>query len=146
MKARRKQVMMMAGGGLTHVSGGVGTFIRYLTDEWATKPGAPQVRVVDTRGEGGKASMGLHFLKAVCLVLLVRGSIRRIDLLHIHMSAYGSALTQGRADTDRGPPQHSSDRAYARLQFLQILCQSTGARRKALRLALNRARACHRAG
>ena len=44
MKARRKQVMMMAGGGLTHVSGGVGTFIRYLTDEWATKPGAPQVR------------------------------------------------------------------------------------------------------
>ncbi len=62
MKAGRKLVMMLAGGGLTHVSGGVGTFIRYLTDEWAAKPGTPQVRVVDTRGEGGKASMVLHFL------------------------------------------------------------------------------------
>ena len=50
MRARRKLVMMFAGGGLTHASGGVGTFIRYLTDEWMTKPGTPEVRVVDTRG------------------------------------------------------------------------------------------------
>jgi glycosyltransferase involved in cell wall biosynthesis len=94
MKARRKLVMMFAGGGLTHASGGVGTFIRYLTDEWASKPDAPRVRVVDTRGEGGKASMALHFLGAL-FRLLCWGSVGRIDLLHIHMSAYGSALRKG---------------------------------------------------
>ncbi len=94
MKARRKLVMMFAGGGLTHASGGVGTFIRYLTDEWATKPGTPEVRVVDTRGTGGMANMGLHFLKAIA-VLLWGGCLGRIDLLHIHMSAYGSALRKG---------------------------------------------------
>ena len=139
MKARRKQVMMMAGGGLTHVSGGVGTFIRYLTDEWATKPGAPQVRVVDTRGEGGKASMGLHFLKAVGLLLWL-GSIRRIDLLHIHMSAYGSALRKGVliliGDLLSIPVivhMHGSN-------FYKFYASLPGACRKALRLALNRAR------
>jgi glycosyltransferase involved in cell wall biosynthesis len=139
MKARRKQVMMMAGGGLTHVSGGVGTFIRYLTDEWATKPGAPQVRVVDTRGGGGKASMGLHFLKAVGLLLWL-GSIRRIDLLHIHMSAYGSALRKGVlvliGDLLSIPVivhMHGSN-------FYKFYASLPGVCRKALRHALNRAR------
>ena len=69
MRARRKLIMMFAGGGLTHASGGVGTSIRYLTDEWATKPGTPEVRVVDTRGTGGKADMALHFFKALGLLL-----------------------------------------------------------------------------
>ncbi len=94
MKTRCKRVLMFAGGGTTHASGGVGTFIQYLIQEWATTPGAPQVRVIDTRGQGGMASMGLHFLKAVGQLLYL-GVLGRIDLMHIHMSAYGSALRKG---------------------------------------------------
>ncbi len=94
MKAYRKRVLMFAGGGTTHASGGVGTFIQYLIQEWENTPGAPQVRVFDTRGPGGMVSMGLHFLKAVAQLLYL-GVLGRIDLMHIHMSAYGSALRKG---------------------------------------------------
>jgi glycosyltransferase involved in cell wall biosynthesis len=94
MKTHCKRVAMFAGGGTTHASGGVGTFIQYLIQEWATTPGAPQVRVIDTRGEGGTVSMGLHFLQAVGQLLYLR-TLGYIDLMHIHMSAYGSALRKG---------------------------------------------------
>lgn len=94
MKTRRIMVTMFAGGGLAHTSGGVGTFIRYLEDEWAMQPGGPKVRVIDTRGRGGKASMAWHFLWGISS-LLGLGLTGRIDLLHIHMSAYGSALRKG---------------------------------------------------
>ena len=139
MKARRKLVMMLAGGGLTHASGGVGTFIRYLTDEWAAKPGTPRVRVVDTRGEGGKASMVLHFVRAVVL-LLSWGSLGRINLLHIHMSAYGSALRKGvliLLGDLLGIPvivhMHGSN-------FYKFFAGLPASCKRALRLVLNRAR------
>jgi glycosyltransferase involved in cell wall biosynthesis len=90
MAAHRKLITMLAGGGITHASGGIGTFIRYLADRWATVPGAPQVRVIDTRGEGGKASMAVHFPKAIAQLIYLRAS-GGVDVLHIHMSAYGSA-------------------------------------------------------
>jgi glycosyltransferase involved in cell wall biosynthesis len=139
MRARRKLVMMFAGGGLTHASGGVGTFIRYLTDEWTTKPGTPEVRVVDTRGPGGKASMALHFLKAIGL-LLSWGSIGRIDLLHIHLAAYGSALRKGvliLIGDMLGIPvvvhMHGSN-------FYKFYADLPGPCQKGLRFILNRAR------
>jgi glycosyltransferase involved in cell wall biosynthesis len=94
MKTHCNRVVMFAGGGTTHASGGVGTFIQYLVHEWATTPGTPEVRVVDTRGEGGIVSMGLHFLKAVSQLICL-GALGRIDVMHIHMSAYGSALRKG---------------------------------------------------
>src|SRR5579863_9206202 len=93
MKPRQRLVVMFAGGGITHASGGVGTFIRYLIDEWATKPDVPRIKVIDTHGKG-KAIMVVHFLKAV-VFLLSWGVIGRIDLLHVHMSAYGSAARKG---------------------------------------------------
>jgi glycosyltransferase involved in cell wall biosynthesis len=139
MRARRKLVMMFAGGGLTHASGGVGTFIRYLTDEWMTKPGTPEVRVVDTRGPGGKASMPLHFLKAIGL-LLSWGCIGRIDLLHIHLAAYGSALRKGvliLIGDMLGIPvvvhMHGSN-------FYKFYADLPGPCQKGLRFILNRAR------
>ena len=94
MKTHCKRVAMFAGGGTTHASGGVGTFIEYLKQEWATTPDAPQVRVIDTRGEGGTVGMGLHFLKAITQLLWL-GTFGYIDVMHIHMSAYGSALRKG---------------------------------------------------
>ncbi len=91
MRSHRKLVTMFAGGGITHASGGVGTFIRYLMDVWEREPNTPLVRIIDTRGEGGKVGMVLHFLRAI-VYLLVWGPIGRVDLLHIHMAAHGSAL------------------------------------------------------
>ena len=139
MRARRKLVMMFAGGGLTHASGGVGTFIRYLRDEWANKPGTPEVRVVDTRGPGGKASMALHFFKAIGL-LLCWGCIGRIDLMHIHLAAYGSALRKGvliLIGDMLGIPvvvhMHGSN-------FYKFYADLPGPCQKALRFILNRAR------
>jgi glycosyltransferase involved in cell wall biosynthesis len=93
MKPRRKLVVMFAGGGITHASGGVGTFIRYLIDQWANRSDAPRIKVIDTKGRG-KAGMALHFLKAVGFVLSW-GIVGRIDLLHVHMSAYGSTVRKG---------------------------------------------------
>ncbi|HTI84961.1 MAG TPA: glycosyltransferase family 4 protein [Acetobacteraceae bacterium] len=93
MKPHRRLVVMFAGGGVTHTSGGVGTFIRYLIDDWAAKPDAPRIKVIDTKGEG-KAVMALHLLKAI-VFLLSWGIIGRIDLLHVHMSAYGSVVRKG---------------------------------------------------
>jgi glycosyltransferase involved in cell wall biosynthesis len=130
---------MFAGGGLAHTSGGVGTYIRYLKDEWATHAGAPCVRVIDTRGDGGKAGMVRHFPWAV-LCLLGLGAIGRIDLLHIHMSAYGSALRKGFLTilgSMLGIPvilhMHGSN-------FGAFFAKLPGSGRRALRFALNRAR------
>jgi len=91
MKAGRKKVVMLAGGGTTYVSGGVGTFIRYLTDEWENKPDGPEIRILDTRGQGGLLRMIMHFISATCYLTFC-GLAGRIDVLHIHMSAYGSAV------------------------------------------------------
>jgi glycosyltransferase involved in cell wall biosynthesis len=82
---------MFAGGGITHTSGGVGTLIRYLMDEWTVRPEPPQVRVIDTRGTGGNGGMVLHFLKSVGLVL-ASGATGRLGIMHIHMNANGSAV------------------------------------------------------
>jgi glycosyltransferase involved in cell wall biosynthesis len=138
MKTRRIMVTMFAGGGLAHTSGGVGTFIRYLEDEWATQPGGPKVRVIDTRGKGGKASMAWHFLVAVSSLLSL-GLIGRIDLLHIHMSAYGSALRKGILTvlgSMLGIPvilhMHGSN-------FGEFFAKLPGFGRRALRFALNKA-------
>jgi glycosyltransferase involved in cell wall biosynthesis len=139
MKPRRMRVAMFAGGGLAHTSGGVGTYIRYLEDQWATQAGGPRVRVIDTRGKGGKAGMACHFPWAV-VCLLGLGAIGRIDLLHIHMSAYGSALRKGVLTilgSMLGIPvilhMHGSN-------FGAFFAKLPGPGRRALRFALNRAR------
>jgi glycosyltransferase involved in cell wall biosynthesis len=91
MKADRMQVTMFAGGGVAHTSGGVGTLILYLMDEWANGPDAPRVRVIDTRGQGGKVGLVLHFLKAIWLLLYLAVT-GRLGVVHVHMCVYGSAL------------------------------------------------------
>jgi len=90
----RMLVTMFAGGGIKPTSGGVGTFILYLMNEWTTEPDAPKVRVIDTRGQGGKASMAVAFPKAVGLVAYL-GATGRLGVMHIHMNSYGSTLRKG---------------------------------------------------
>ena len=91
MSERPMRVVMFAGGGIAHTAGGIGTFIRYLQDEWARTSAPPDIRIVDTRGERGKRVMMRRFIGAILLLIGLRAS-RRVDLLHIHMAAYGSAV------------------------------------------------------
>ena len=88
---RSKQVLVFAGGGLTHVSGGVGTLMRYLMAEWARDPASMPVRVIDTRGAGGPVSAVAQF--AAALLQLAGGRVVGIvAAAHIHMTTRGSAL------------------------------------------------------
>lgn len=85
---------MFAGGGVTRTSGGVGTLVSYLMEDWATNPNGPRVRVIDTRGQGGKSSMGVSFLKALGLLFYLRVT-GHLGVMHLHMNSYGSALRKG---------------------------------------------------
>jgi len=82
---------MLAGGGLAHTSGGVGTLIQYLRESWSGQVGAPETRVIDTRGQGGRTAGGIRFAAAAAQMagLCVAG---RIDLVHAHMTTRGSVL------------------------------------------------------
>ena len=82
---------MLAGGGIAHTSGGVGTLMRYLMDEWAKQPDAPSVRVIDTRGQGGVAGGATSFLRALAMVFWL-GATRRMALAHAHMTTRGSTV------------------------------------------------------
>ena len=88
---RNKPVLVFIGGGLNHVSGGVGTLMRYLITEWSADPEALPVRVVDTRGAGHALSAALQFGTAVA-ILLGAGLTGRVGCAHVHMTTRGSAL------------------------------------------------------
>jgi glycosyltransferase involved in cell wall biosynthesis len=87
----RKHVLVFAGGGLTHVSGGIGTLLRAVIHVWVTDPAAIAVRVIDTRGAGGRASAGLHFARALG-ALFYGCATRQALCAHIHMTTRGSAV------------------------------------------------------
>jgi glycosyltransferase involved in cell wall biosynthesis len=84
-------VLVLAGGGLTHVSGGVGTLMRNLIEAWSQSGNPPAVRVVDTRGTGGWLTALLCFLRALWLVIGLCAT-GRAQLIHAHMTTRGSAL------------------------------------------------------
>jgi glycosyltransferase involved in cell wall biosynthesis len=82
---------MLAGGGTSHASGGVGTLISYLLSNWSATESAPEIRVVDTRGAGSLLSGALRFAAASAVVLFSCCS-RRPLIVHAHMTTRGSAL------------------------------------------------------
>ena len=89
-KTSEKQVLVFAGGGLGHVSGGVGTLLRYLIAEWAPDPAALRVRVIDTRGAGGWGDAALRFGHALA-ALAWGGLTGQAACAHINMTTRGSA-------------------------------------------------------
>ena len=88
---RSKPVLVFIGGGLNHLSGGVGTLMRYLIAEWEGDPAALPVRVVDTRGTGGVLAASGRFAAGVA-TLLGAGLTGRVACAHVHMTTRGSAL------------------------------------------------------
>lgn len=85
------RVLILAGGGLSHVSGGVGTLVQYLLDSWAGRDDAPVVQVIDTRGAGGRFG-GAWCFAAAFWVLTVQCARKRVDLVHVHMTTRGSVV------------------------------------------------------
>lgn len=83
-------VLVFAGGGLSHVAGGVGTLLRYMMAVWARDPASLPVRVIDTRGPGGAASAAAHFAHGILALLWGRLS-GQACCAHIHMTTRGSA-------------------------------------------------------
>lgn len=82
-----RQVLVLAGGALAHTSGGVGTLLRHVLQAVSEHEGAPRMRVVDTRGPGGRLSGVLWFARALWLTLVTPA-----DLVHLHMTTRGSVL------------------------------------------------------
>ncbi len=82
-------VAVLAGGGLGHVSGGVGTLMGYMLEAWRARADAPCVRVIDTRGEGGRAAGAARFA-GVMLQLAWLCAAGRVNLVHAHMTTRGS--------------------------------------------------------
>ncbi|WP_428486768.1 glycosyltransferase family 4 protein [Rhodopila sp.] len=139
MRADRKMVAMFAGGGVAHTSGGVGTLIHYLLEEWSTKPDALRVRVIDSRGQGGIGSMVYSFLKALGLLLYMKVT-GQLGVIHAHMTTRGSAVRKsifGLLGNLLGVPVimhlHGAD-------FQEFYENLPGPCRKAIRFALSRAR------
>ncbi len=87
----RKHVLVFAGGGLTHVSGGIGTLLRAVIHVWVADPTAIAVRVIDTRGAGGRISAALHFARGIA-ALLHGWATGQALCAHIHMTTRGSAV------------------------------------------------------
>jgi glycosyltransferase involved in cell wall biosynthesis len=85
------EVVVLAGGGVAHTSGGVGTLMLYLIDEWARRGDGPRVRVIDTRGQGGVAGGIASFVRALLAVAWLAGS-GRAALFHAHMTTRGSVV------------------------------------------------------
>ena len=86
----RKQVLIFAGGGLGHVTGGVGTLLRYLIAEWDADSASVPVRIIDTRGCGGPVSAVIRFWGA--LATLLWGCLTNsVACAHINMTTRGSA-------------------------------------------------------
>jgi peptidoglycan/LPS O-acetylase OafA/YrhL len=84
-------VVVLAGGGFAPLSGGVGTLMRNLVEAWAQTPGAPRIRMIDTRGSGGRIAAVPYFVKSFCILGWLAAT-RRTSLVHAHMTTRGSAL------------------------------------------------------
>lgn len=71
--------------------GGIASLVSYLTDALPAELPDVQVEVLNTYGPGAFWAMPAGFL-AAAIKLIYRRLSGRVDLLHIHMSMYGSAL------------------------------------------------------
>jgi glycosyltransferase involved in cell wall biosynthesis len=81
-------VLIVTAGGLEH-GGGIGRMIGYMVEGWAGAAGAPDWRVLDTRGARVDARSPIRFLRALLTLL---GAAPRRPLLHIHIAGRGSTL------------------------------------------------------
>ena len=86
-----RNVLVLAGGGTDHVSGGVGTMMLALQQEWRRCGEDPCLHIIDTRGAGGMAGAAFCFLRA-CILLVQARIAGDAGLVHAHMTTRGSVV------------------------------------------------------
>ena len=86
--ARRRRVLMASPGG-RRGRGGMASLVVYLADALPKRLPNLDIEIVDSYGPGAFWAMPFHFARAALKVLWAC-LFRRIDLLHLHMSHYGS--------------------------------------------------------
>jgi len=84
------RVVHVGPGGATG-RGGIGRYIAYVLSAAEVDNSGISCSAIDSYGHRGRAAMTLAFLGA-CVQVLTACLFRRVDILHIHMSHYGSAL------------------------------------------------------
>jgi glycosyltransferase involved in cell wall biosynthesis len=88
--ARKLRVFFISSGG-TASRGGMGRMAYYLTQELERSHPLISVRVFDSYGPGPAALMPFYFAKC-WITLAVLCVIRRPDVVHLNLAAYGSTL------------------------------------------------------
>jgi glycosyltransferase involved in cell wall biosynthesis len=87
---RKLRVVFITSGGTTS-RGGMGRMALYLTEEFRLRHPALGIRVLDSYGPGRAALMPFYFLR--CFVVLgLLCIVRRPDVVHLNLAAYGSTL------------------------------------------------------
>jgi glycosyltransferase involved in cell wall biosynthesis len=86
----RLRVLFITPGG-TASRGGMGRMAQYLTQEFQRRHSTLRVRVFDSYGSGRTFLMPFYFLR--CFIAVgVLCVVRRPDLVHLNLAAYGSTL------------------------------------------------------
>lgn len=88
-----RAIWLVTRGG-TALPGGITRMVSYVTEEWRAAGRRPALHVQDSTGTHGKALMPACFALAFLRVAWAAAT-RRIALLHIHMSAFGSVARKG---------------------------------------------------
>lgn len=91
MAAERTRRVLLASPGGRRGRGGMASLVTYLADALPQRLPAVRVDILDTYGPGAFWLMPFHFALAILRVIVAR-MLGRLDLLHVHMACYGSAL------------------------------------------------------
>ncbi len=88
MLSPTRRVLMASPGG-RRGKGGMASLVVYLADALPKRLPGIEIGVVDSYGPGAFWAMPMYFAAAAVRVLLAC-ALRRVDLMHLHMSHYGS--------------------------------------------------------
>jgi len=91
----RRYIFVVTPGGI-NVHGGMATMARYMLSEWQLSHRQPPIKLLNTYGPSlsNIATMPFYLTAAGCNIAAF-ALLRRVALLHLHMSEYGSVLRKG---------------------------------------------------
>jgi len=91
----RRYIFVVTPGGI-NVQGGMATMARYMLSEWQYAHRRPPIKLINTSGPSlGNIATMPFYLAAATFNVAAYALLRRIALLHLHMSEYGSVVRKG---------------------------------------------------
>jgi glycosyltransferase involved in cell wall biosynthesis len=90
-----RYIFVVTPGGIS-VQGGMATMARYMLSEWRNSHRQPPIKLINTYGPSlGNITTMPFYLTAAIFNVAAYALLRRIALLHLHMSEYGSLVRKG---------------------------------------------------